>query len=449
MDILAVTAALVLSYRLRQANVPILPGYQFGDAASLPPFDQYLSAFVSSSVLLFLVLAAMLGLYTLRSTLSAWREVWLSTVSSVLWLVLIIAWYILVLQQIFFSRAILLYGVTAMAVFVVLGRAALTIFQRSLLRAGIGRKLVVSIGDQHPVDAALQTLEEDIRYSYLGHLPHLDALKRLMHQRTVDLIIQTDPNPGSEQTIALINYCRSHHVGYGYLPPVLADVPHQLQVEKLGLLPLIRFQPTPLDGWGKVWKRVSDILVSGIAILILSPLFLLIAIAILIDTGWPVFYVSRRVGDQGRKGISVLKFRSMVRGADAQKERLLLLNHRKDGPLFKVKDDPRVTRSGKILRRTSLDELPQLLNVFLGQMSLVGPRPHLPEEVARYSLEQRRVFAVKPGITGLAQVSGRSDLSFEEEVKLDLQYIEEWSIVLDMWILWRTIFTIVSRRGAD
>jgi lipopolysaccharide/colanic/teichoic acid biosynthesis glycosyltransferase len=238
--------------------------------------------------------------------------------------------------------------------------------------------------------------------------PHLDALKRLMHQRTVDLIIQTDPNPGSEQTIALINYCRSHHVGYGYLPPVLADVPHQLQVEKLGLLPLIRFQPTPLDGWGKVWKRVSDILVSGIAILILSPLFLLIAIAILIDTGWPVFYVSRRVGDQGRKGISVLKFRSMVRGADAQKERLLLLNHRKDGPLFKVKDDPRVTRSGKILRRTSLDELPQLLNVFLGQMSLVGPRPHLPEEVARYSLEQRRVFAVKPGITGLAPTTKTS-----------------------------------------
>jgi lipopolysaccharide/colanic/teichoic acid biosynthesis glycosyltransferase len=139
----------------------------------------------------------------------------------------------------------------------------------------------------------------------------------------------------------------------------------------------------------------------------------------------------------------------MIKGADAQKRALDAMNHRTDGPLFKVRNDPRVTRVGRFLRRWTLDELPQLFNVLVGHVSLVGPRPHLPDEVELYSLEQRRVFAVKPGMTGLAQVSGRSDLPFDEEVRYDLQYIEEWSLLLDLWILWRTPFVILSKRGAD
>jgi lipopolysaccharide/colanic/teichoic acid biosynthesis glycosyltransferase len=125
------------------------------------------------------------------------------------------------------------------------------------------------------------------------------------------------------------------------------------------------------------------------------------------------------------------------------------MSHRNDGPLFKVRNDPRVTPFGHFLRHWSLDELPQLINVLVGEMSLVGPRPHLPEEVDQYSPYERRVFAVKPGITGLAQVTGRSNLKFEEEVKLDLQYVEEWSLFLDLWILWRTVFTVLKRDGAD
>jgi lipopolysaccharide/colanic/teichoic acid biosynthesis glycosyltransferase len=155
------------------------------------------------------------------------------------------------------------------------------------------------------------------------------------------------------------------------------------------------------------------------------------------------------VGDEGRRRIPVLKFRSMVRGADRKKAELLAQNRRTDGPLFKMKSDPRITRVGKFLRRFDLDELPQLFNVLVGHMSLVGPRPHLPEEVERYTPEQRRVFAVRPGITGLSQVSGRSDLTFQEEVRLDLQYIEEWSPLMDMWVLWRTIFVVVGRHEAD
>jgi lipopolysaccharide/colanic/teichoic acid biosynthesis glycosyltransferase len=176
---------------------------------------------------------------------------------------------------------------------------------------------------------------------------------------------------------------------------------------------------------------------------------LLVILSILIDSGRPIFYVSKRVGEEGRKKIGILKFRSMIPDADTKKNELLEKNHRKDGPLFKIKDDPRVTRMGKILRRWSLDELPQLLNVIAGSVSLVGPRPHLPEEVKLYTNYQRRVFAVRPGATGLAQISGRSDLKFDEEVALDLKYVEEWTLWLDLWILWRTVVVVCSRKGAD
>jgi lipopolysaccharide/colanic/teichoic acid biosynthesis glycosyltransferase len=197
-----------------------------------------------------------------------------------------------------------------------------------------------------------------------------------------------------------------------------------------------------------ILKRLFDTCLAAVLIVVLLPVLALIALVILLESGRPVLYVSRRSGQHDRI-IPVLKFRSMVHDADAQKARLRARNHRRDGPLFKVVDDPRVTRIGRILRRWSLDELPQLFNVVLGHLALVGPRPHLPSEVEHYSDRERRVFAVKPGVTGLAQVSGRSDLTFQEEIRLDLQYIEEWSLRLDLWVLWRTLVVVLSRKGAD
>jgi exopolysaccharide biosynthesis polyprenyl glycosylphosphotransferase len=282
----------------------------------------------------------------------------------------------------------------------------------------------------------------------LGHVKDNKELKSRKDIPSIDLILQTDANPNSKKTIELINLCRSSHIGYAFLPPVFADVPHQLIVERMGLTPLLRFQPTPLDGWGRVWKRAFDIIISSILLILFTPVFILISIAIVIESGFPIFYISRRVGEKGNKNIPMLKFRSMRKNADAQKESLKGKNERIDGPLFKLQNDPRVTRVGRILRRWDLDELPQICNVLIGQMSLVGPRPHLKEEVAKYSEAQRRVFAVKPGVTGLSQVSGRSQLKFAEEVALDLRYIEEWSLLMDLWILWRTIFVVIFRIGA-
>ncbi len=449
LDALAVTASLLLSYYLRESGIDLFPIRLLSETANLPLPHEYFMSFVLPSIVIVLVLAALLGLYTLRSTVSAWGEIGAVCVLSALWLVAVIAWYSLILREFVPSRALLIYGVVFTAFFITLGRASLTVMQRSMLRAGVGRRSVVSLGSRPLVQGPRDVLEHDINYLYLGHLADLDGLRRVAGQKDVDLVLQTDPNPGSRETMALIDYCRSHHIGYGFLPPVLADVPHQLRVERLGLLPLIRFQPTPLDGWGRVAKRLFDIVMSIILLIVLSPVFLLTAIAILLDSGRPVFYTSIRVGEQGRKKLRMPKFRSMIQDADKQKELLKKHNHRRDGPLFKMKNDPRVTRVGTVLRRLTIDEFPQLWCVLKGTMSLVGPRPHLPEEVERYSPEQRRVFAVKPGMTGLSQVSGRSDLGFDEEVRLDLRYIEEWSILLDLWVLWRTAFVILSRKGAD
>jgi len=179
---------------------------------------------------------------------------------------------------------------------------------------------------------------------------------------------------------------------------------------------------------------------------VLSPVILLLALAVKVNDRGPVFFRQVRVGRNG-KLFRCLKFRTMVVDAEAKLAALQQTNER-SGPLFKMERDPRVTRVGARLRRWSLDELPQLVNVLLGQMSLVGPRPALPDEVASYDLDPRRRLAVKPGITGLWQVSGRSDLTWAESVRLDLRYVDNWSLRLDLAILSRTVQAVVGHRGA-
>jgi exopolysaccharide biosynthesis polyprenyl glycosylphosphotransferase len=193
-------------------------------------------------------------------------------------------------------------------------------------------------------------------------------------------------------------------------------------------------------------KRTFDIVVSSIGLLLAWPIMLAVAIAIKLDDGGPVLFRQARVG-RHRQPFTLLKFRSMVKEAELQLADLASRNEA-DGPLFKLRDDPRITRVGRLLRRYSLDELPQLLNVLKGEMSLVGPRPPLPAEVARYEDWQLDRLEVRPGITGLWQVSGRSELSFDEYVRLDLFYIENWSMLYDLFVVAKTISILVMSRGA-
>jgi exopolysaccharide biosynthesis polyprenyl glycosylphosphotransferase len=232
------------------------------------------------------------------------------------------------------------------------------------------------------------------------------------------------------------------------LAPALLDVAGpRTSIRSAAGLPLLYMDHPDLTGARQAIKSLFDRLVAASALLLLAPVFVTVAIAVKLGDGGPVFFRQVRVGRNGRP-FHVWKFRTMVTDAEKRLAELRDRNECGDGVLFKIKDDPRITKVGSLLRRTSMDELPQLINVLVGQMSLVGPRPALPEETAQYGDYVRRRLAVRPGITGLWQVSGRADLPWEEAVRLDLRYVENWSFALDLQILWKTWSAVTHGDGA-
>ncbi|HEY7222428.1 MAG TPA: sugar transferase [Micromonosporaceae bacterium] len=231
------------------------------------------------------------------------------------------------------------------------------------------------------------------------------------------------------------------------LAPSLTDVAGpRIHTRPIAGLPLIHVSSPEFRGRRKWIKGLFDRTAAGLGLLLLAPLFLVIALAIKLDDPGPALFRQRRVGLGGEE-FEVFKFRSMVVNAEALVTRLAA-HSEGNGLLFKMRSDPRVTRVGALLRKWSLDELPQLINVLRGEMSLVGPRPPLPTEVAWYDPDIARRLLVKPGITGLWQVSGRSDLTLDESIRLDLYYVENWSLAVDVTILWKTLGAVVSQRGA-
>jgi exopolysaccharide biosynthesis polyprenyl glycosylphosphotransferase len=212
-------------------------------------------------------------------------------------------------------------------------------------------------------------------------------------------------------------------------------------------LPLIRVDRPQYSGAKRFQKRAFDICFATFVLIASLPLMVLVAAAIKLTSRGPVFYSSERIGLDG-KPFSILKFRSMVADADARLDTLTAFNESDGGVLFKMRCDPRVTRVGRIIRHFSIDELPQFLNVLMRQMSVVGPRPPLRREVDMYDDHIRRRLLVRPGITGLWQVSGRSDLSWEDSVRLDLSYVENWSMLNDLLIVVKTLRVVVNGAGA-
>jgi len=263
----------------------------------------------------------------------------------------------------------------------------------------------------------------------------------------IDEVIQADPNIQKELVLKIIDICNEYHITFKYVANLFETSVTNIAIAPLAGIPVIEMKKTPLDGWGKIFKRAFDIIFSVFILIILIPFIIIIAVIIKLDSAGPVFVKLERVGQKGRKFL-FFKFRSMIEGAHAMKKDLIAYNERSDGPLFKMKNDPRITRFGKFLRKTSIDEIPQFFNVIKGDMSVVGPRPHEPEEVSRYQKDHKKLLTIKPGMTGMAQVSGRSDLNFEEEATLDVYYIENWSLLLDLQLIFRTPFALVSRRGA-
>jgi len=230
--------------------------------------------------------------------------------------------------------------------------------------------------------------------------------------------------------------------------PALTDIAGpRIHLRPVAGLPLIHLEEPEFDGGRQTVKGALDRVASLGALVLMMPVFAVVSLLVAVTSPGPVLFRQTRVGRNGQP-FTMLKFRSMRHDAERHLASLQVSNENADGLLFKMKADPRITPLGKILRRFSLDELPQLINVLRGEMSLVGPRPPLETEVAQYGEDTARRLLVKPGLTGLWQISGRSDLPWDEAVRLDLHYVENWSIALDCLILWKTAFAVFARRGA-
>jgi exopolysaccharide biosynthesis polyprenyl glycosylphosphotransferase len=243
-----------------------------------------------------------------------------------------------------------------------------------------------------------------------------------------------------------MSHCQRRGVRFKVVPDLFQISLSQVDLDELNGIPLIGLRQPAMKVTSRLVKRAIDVTVSLAGLTLLSPLWLLIGIAIAVDSPGPPVFFQKRIGQWGRP-FTCYKFRSMRVGAEEEHEQLRELSEAAE-VTFKLKDDPRRTRVGGLIRRASLDELPQLYNVLLGEMSLVGPRPPIPSEVEQYEEWHRKRLEVKPGLTGLWQVMGRSLLPFEEMVMLDIYYIENWSLLLDFQILLRTVPTVLSGRGA-
>jgi exopolysaccharide biosynthesis polyprenyl glycosylphosphotransferase len=281
------------------------------------------------------------------------------------------------------------------------------------------------------------------RFKMLGTLEDLNLVIRSMQ---VDEVIIALPSTMHEQSIKTVRLCERFGTSFKLVPDLYELSLSRIDMEAIEGIPLIGIKQASLNTYQRFITRVVDFVVAIILMIIGFPLWLCIAIAVRLNSPGEVVYKQTRIGWNGRP-FKVYKFRSMYKNAD-QVLTALMTKNEAEGPLFKMRADPRITPIGKFLRRTSLDEFPQLINVVKGDMSLVGPRPPLPNEVAQYQEWQKGRLAIKPGLTGLWQVRGRSDISFDEGVLMDLYYIENWSLHLYFLILLRTIPAVLFSRGA-
>ncbi|WP_426228598.1 sugar transferase [Pseudarthrobacter sp. DSP2-3-2b1] len=291
------------------------------------------------------------------------------------------------------------------------------------------------------------TIEPESGLRVLGHQADTSAILEAIEQCGADAVAVSAGVQLHPQTLRHLGWAlASKNIGL-IMAPALTDIAGpRIHTQQVAGLPLIHVTTPTLEGGQRVAKRLFDVLAASILLLLTAPVFVVAGLAVKITSQGPILFRQERVGIQGRH-FQMLKFRSMVVNAEQRLSELEAENEG-NGVLFKIKDDPRITPLGKILRRYSIDELPQLANVFAGSMSLVGPRPPLPKEVAGYERDVRRRLLVKPGLTGLWQISGRSDLSWKDSVRLDLYYVENWSLAGDVVILLKTARAVVHSSGA-
>lgn len=369
----------------------------------------------------------------------------------------IVAMYLLFAQQQFDSRFLVAAGWGFATVYIMLGRILLRGLQAVLYRRRIGLTTIAIVGPKKERQAFIDELQTrpSLGYDVCAQGDDFDdAMQKKVLTTSCHELLLISPQDHKDVAQKMIAFANEHHLVMKYTADLFSTYAANSSIAPLAGLPVVELKKSKIEGWGFVIKRVFDIVVSIIFIILTAPIMVVTAIAIVLDTKGPVFFSYKRVGEKGTP-FTYTKFRSMV--PDAHKLRYDPTFRKKvkdtrgftaDNPMIKYENDPRITRVGKIIRRYSIDELPEFFLVLKGDMSLVGPRPHEPEEVEKYKPAYKRVLWLKPGITGLAQVSGRSDLSFDQEVQLDMLYMEKWSVFLDIILIIKTPFILIKRRKA-
>lgn len=361
-----------------------------------------------------------------------------------------------------YSRLTFIYAFVLCFIFLTVSRIVVSLIRDHRRRRGLGLRRVLVVGGSNLGRTIIQNIVAQPELGYnivgfvddsprekIGRIPYLGSAEQtptLVESHKVAEVIIALPSASRNQVTDLLMAVERQNVTLRIVPDFYDLSLNQLDIESINGIPLVRMREARLPGHMFALKRVLDTVGASVALILMAPVALIIAVAIKVDSPGPIFVRQRRVGRQGRL-FDFYKFRSMTVDAEKRLPELMARNET-EGPFFKIRDDPRITRVGRAIRRLSLDEVPQFYNVLRGDMSLVGPRPALPREVELYQDWHLRRLSVPPGITGLWQVSGRSDLPFDEMALLDIWYVENWSLGLEVTIMLRTVPAVLFGYGA-
>jgi exopolysaccharide biosynthesis polyprenyl glycosylphosphotransferase len=458
-DVLAINIGFVLAYWIRyelQWPAPVA-------AENYEPFSTYVPMAATMTGLLVLVYASH-KVYLQRRGRSFLDEMYALASGTLtgLMLLIVITYFV---PQLSYSRtlfplaAVIILGVLAIS------HIAKYVLLNQLRQRGIGVRRVLIVGAGEVGRAMMRSIvaHPELGYQVVGFIDDnpakgqtdlgkikalggIENLPALIFEHQIDLVITALPWMYHRKILRIMHQCEGQHVQVYIVPDLLQTAIRHVDVEYLGEVPVVGIRQSALGKGALFFKRALDLVLTTVGLILGWPLLLAIAILIKLDSSGSVIFAQTRVGKNGAP-FTCFKFRTMRQGAEREKSQLMDRNEG-EARLFKIKDDPRVTRVGRLLRRSSFDELPQLFNVLRGEMSIVGPRPQVPSEVELYLEWHRDRLDVLPGITGMWQVSGRSELGFDEMALLDIWYVENWTPWLDIKILIKSVGVVLTRRGA-
>ncbi|MGM0441543.1 MAG: sugar transferase [Elusimicrobiota bacterium] len=441
LDALVIYGTFLLAYWIR-FNVSIVPVTK-----GVPDLDNYITA-MPVVILIFLGTFKWAGIYSTAKGHIYKTDEFLKTVKAVGAAILLTVAATFVYREYSYSRLVIGYAAILTTIFIFSVHIFLRFLKEKILMPVASKLKILVIGGSKIKETFLKNTErfENVILEYIEEFDP-EKVKKIIRDREIDEVIISRTDIDSELLLSLIQYCESRNVEFKMIPNLVELKMGELSFDEYFGLPVLKLKHPLFEPANYYTKRIFDIVATMMLLTFSAPFVILTVILIKIDSKGPVIYSHLRKGYKGRN-FPFYKFRSMVQNADELLEDLMDQNER-SGKAFKMKDDPRVTRVGKVIRKYSIDEIPQLFNVLRGDMSLVGPRPQVLWEARQYNDFEKRRLNILPGITGLWQVSGRADLTYEEMIQLDIYYLENWTLGFDFKILFKTIPAVVLQKGAS